>query len=191
MVTSDEAAVKQVLGGDRDAFRVLVERHSRQVFSVAYRITGNEPDAEEVVQETFLRAYRRLESFKFNSAFSTWLQSIAANCSFTLVEQRGRQQKGRVEPKVDEDDRPMEFPSGAPSPEQLVLSGEVRGKVAEALESLTAAERTAFVMRHFEGNSIEEISTVLGIATTAAKNCVYRAVQKMRFALEPLARPAR
>jgi RNA polymerase sigma-70 factor, ECF subfamily len=183
--------VKQVLGGDRDAFRVLVERHSRQVFSVAFRITGNEPDAEEVVQETFLRAYRRLESFKFNSAFSTWLQSIAANCSYTLVEQRGRHQKGRVEPKLDEDDKPIELPSGAPSPEQLVLSSEVRGKVAQAMESLTSAEKTAFVMRHFEGNSIEEISAALGIATTAAKNCVYRAVQKMRFALEPMARPAR
>ena len=191
MATSDEAAVKQVLGGDKDAFRVLVERHSRQVFSVAFRITGNEPDAEEEVQETFMRAYRRLESFKFNSAISTWLQSIAANCSYTLVEQRGRHQKGRVEPKIDEDDKPIELPSGAPTPEQLVLSDEVRGKVAQAMESLTSAERTAFVMRHFEGNSIEEISAVLGIATTAAKNCVYRAVQKMRFELEPMARPAR
>lgn len=191
MATSDEAAVKQVLGGDKDAFRVLVERHSRQVFSVAFRITGNEPDAEEVVQETFLRAYRRLESFKFNSAFSTWLQSIAANCSYTLVEQRGRHTKGRVEPQKDDDEKPIEFPSGAPSPEQLVLSGEIHGKVAQAMETLTSAEKTAFVMRHFEGNSIEEISAALGIATTAAKNCVYRAVQKMRFALEPMARPAR
>ncbi len=144
-----------------------------------------------MVQETFLRAFKRLEGFKFNSAFSTWLQSIAANCSFTLVEQRSRLQKGRVEPRDDEDDKPMEFPSGSPSPEQLVLSGEIRGKVSQALETLTSAERTAFVMRHFEGNSIEEISIVLGIATTSAKNCVYRAVQKMRFALEPLARPAR
>ena len=64
MVTSDEAAVQQVLGGDRDAFRVLVERHSRHVFRVGYRMTGNEQDAEEVVQETFLRAYRRLDGLQ-------------------------------------------------------------------------------------------------------------------------------
>src|SRR3954464_12100230 len=131
MVTSDEAAVQQVLGGDRDAFRVLVERHSRHVFRVAYRITGNEPDAEEVVQETFLRAYRRLDSFKFDSLFSTWLQRIATNCSFTLLEQRGRHDKGRLQPSAEEDEAPMEFPSQAPSPEQMLLSGEVGSKVNE------------------------------------------------------------
>ena len=185
MATSDEAAVQQVLGGDRDAFRVLVERHSRHVFRVAFRITGNEPDAEEVVQETFLRAYTRLQGFKFDSAFSTWLQSIAANCSFSLLESRNRRDKGRVQPYED-DDEPMEFPSGSPSPEKLVLSGEVGAKVAEVMEQLSSAERTAFVMRHFEGNSIEEISKVLGTADGATKNCIYRAVQKMRAGLQPL-----
>jgi RNA polymerase sigma-70 factor (ECF subfamily) len=190
MVTSDEAAVQQVLGGDRDAFRVLVERHSRHVFRVAYRITGNEPDAEEIVQETFLRAYRRLQGFKFDSAFSTWLQSIAANCSFSLLEQRNRRDKGRVQPR-EEDETPLEFPSGSPSPEQIALSGEVGAKVSEVLEQLTSAERTAFVMRHFEGSSIEEIGKVLGTSDGATKNCVYRAVQKMRAALQPFVRPTR
>jgi RNA polymerase sigma-70 factor, ECF subfamily len=190
MATSDEAAVQQVLGGDRDAFRVLVERHSRHVFRVAYRITGNEPDAEEVVQETFLRAYKRLQGFKFDSAFSTWLQSIAANCSFTLVEQRNRLNKGRVQPH-EEDEEPMEFPSGSPSPEKLVLSGEVGSKVAEVLEQLSASERTAFVMRHFEGLGIDEIGKALGTSDGATKNCIYRAVQKMRTALQPLVGPTR
>jgi RNA polymerase sigma-70 factor (ECF subfamily) len=190
MVTSDEAAVQQVLGGDRDAFRVLVERHSRHVFRVGYRMTGNEQDAEEVVQETFLRAYRRLDGFKFDSAFSTWLQRIAANCSVDLLERRNRHEKGRVQPK-EEDDEPIELPSGAPNPERLILSGEVGRRVAEVMDTLSPSERTAFVMRHFEGNSIEEIGKTLGIADGATKNCIFRAVQKMRSALEPLVRPAR
>lgn len=190
MVTSDEAAVQQVLGGDRDAFRFLVERYSRTVFRLGYRMTGNEQDAEEVVQETFLRAYRRLGQFKFESTVGTWLQRIAANCSLDLLERRNRLEKGRIQPREDEDDEPMELPSGQPGPERLLLSGELKRRVAEVLERLSPAERTAFVMRHFEGCSIEEIGKVLGTNDGATKNSIFRAVQKMRSALEPLVRPA-
>ena len=81
MENSDAAAVARVRAGDPDAFRVLVERHSRSVFRLAFRMTGNEQDAEDLVQETFLRAYRQLGRFDGAAGFSTWLYRIAANCS--------------------------------------------------------------------------------------------------------------
>src|SRR2546428_13367474 len=85
---SDAERVAQALAGDRDAFRVLVEHHSRSIFRLAYRMTGNEHDAEDVVQETFLRAYRRLNRFESRSDFGTWLYRIAVNCA--LDSMRGR-----------------------------------------------------------------------------------------------------
>src|SRR5438045_8092523 len=84
MQQNDAAVVAQVLAGDREAFGELVERHSRQIFRVAFRVVGNEQDAEEVVQETFLRAYKRLEKFESRSSFSTWVYRIAVNCAIDL-----------------------------------------------------------------------------------------------------------
>src|SRR5216684_7140102 len=85
---SDAAAVERTLAGDPDAYRVLVERHSRSIFRVAYRMTGNEQDAEEVVQDAFLRAYRRLDRFESRANFGTWLYRIAVNCSLDLLRKR-------------------------------------------------------------------------------------------------------
>src|SRR5262245_66240503 len=85
MEVTDAAVVAQVLAGDRDAFRVLVERHSRSIFRVVYRMTGNQQDAEELVQETFLRAYKSLERFELRANFSTCLYRMAANCALDCL----------------------------------------------------------------------------------------------------------
>src|SRR5882762_6359256 len=93
---SDAAAIERTLAGDRDAFRVLVERHSRNVFRLAYRLTGNQHDAEEVVQEAFLRAYQKLEQFEARANFGTWVYRIASNYSIDRMRQR-RKEDARVE----------------------------------------------------------------------------------------------
>jgi RNA polymerase sigma-70 factor (ECF subfamily) len=189
MQSEDVAYIRQVQAGDRDAFRVLVERHSRAVFRVAFRMLNNEQDAEEIVQETFLKAYKALGSFESRANFSTWLCRIAINCSLDMISQRKPSQPLSG---VNEDGEEFELqvPSTTPSPERHVLSGEVRDRIASAMNELTPVERTAFVLRHFEGRSIEEIGSVLEIKDGAAKNTVFRAVQKLRRALEPLGRVA-
>src|SRR5262249_46494149 len=147
--------------GDADAYRVLVERHSRSLFRLAFRMTGNEQDAEDVVQESFLRAYRQLGKFDDRASFGTWLYRIAASCSLALVRARTRRSAdwGPAEPEMA--DPIAALPSAAPSPERSAMSAEVRERVAEAMEGLSAAERTAFVLRHFEGMCIEDVSRVL------------------------------
>ena len=102
MESGDAATVAQALAGDRDAFRQLVERHSHAIFRLAFRMTGNEADAEEVVQDTFLRAYRSLEQFESRANFGTWLYRIGVNCSLDFVRSRKRHVEGREVP-VDED----------------------------------------------------------------------------------------
>src|SRR5258705_13757490 len=93
MEQSDAAAVAQARAGNSDAFRVLVERHSHRVFRLAYRMTGNEHDAEDLVQETFLRAYRKLGQFEARANFGTWLHRIAANCALDLLRKRKRDEE--------------------------------------------------------------------------------------------------
>jgi RNA polymerase sigma-70 factor (ECF subfamily) len=189
---SDAIAVERTLAGEREAYRVLVERHSRKVFRLAYRMTGNRYDAEEVVQEAFLRAYQKLQQFAGNANFGTWVYRIAANYAIDRIRQRGsedsrRQPPGRPSEDGVEVDPVAVVADPAPSPERLAESSQLGAKMQEALATLTPAERTAIVMRHWEGCAIGEIAAVLKSNTNATKNTVFRAVAKLRKALEPFA----
>ena len=189
---NDAMAIERTLEGDRDAYRVLVERHSRNVYQMAYRMTGNKHDAEEVVQEAFLRGYKKLRQFAGNANFGTWVYRIGANYAIDLLRQRKSEDSRRERPsKTTEDglevDPLTQVQDGRPSPERLARSGELALKMKEALDALTPAERTAIVMRHWEGCPIEEIAEVLKSNANATKNTVFRAVGKLRRALEPFA----
>jgi RNA polymerase sigma-70 factor (ECF subfamily) len=189
---SDAVAVERTLAGEREAYRVLVERHSAYVYRLAYRMTGNKEDAEEVVQEAFLRAYQKLQQFAGNANFATWVYRIAANYAIDRLRQRKSEDSRREQPKrvgegEPESDPLSEVKDAAPSPERLAGSAQLAAKMKEALDTLTPAERTAIVMRHWDGCGIEEIAAVLKSNTSAAKNTVFRAVQKLRLALQPFA----
>lgn len=185
MEETDATAIARARTGDSDAFRSLVERHSRNVFRLAFRMTGNENDAEDIVQETFLKAYKQLNRYESRSSFGTWLFRIAANCSLDLIRSRKHRQEVAM---VDDEERDTLaiVPSPAPGPDRLALSKEVGRRVTEAMAELSAQERTAFVLRHFEGLSIDQISSMLGVGGNAAKHSIFRAVQKLRRALEPV-----
>ncbi len=187
---SDAIAVERTLAGDREAFRVLVDRHSRNVYRLAYRMTGNQHDAEEIVQEAFLRAYRKLNQYASQANFGTWVYRIAANYAIDYLRQRRKEESRRELPGRPTEDGVENDPAGlvadaAPSPERLVLSGELGARMKQALLELSPSERTAFVMRHWGGSGIEEIADALKSSTSAAKNTVFRSVQKLRIALEP------
>jgi len=190
MELTDRAAVDEVLAGKHESFRVLVERHGRKVFGLAYRMTGNEHDADEVVQETFLRCYKRLSSFEARSSFSTWLYRIASNCALDLLAKRKQDKLHIVETEGRDDaenpeERALEYAAPQPNPERMLLSSELRQRIGGAMQRLTTVERTAFVLRHFEGCSISEIGSVLKVKDEAVKNTIFRAVKKMRNELEP------
>jgi RNA polymerase sigma-70 factor (ECF subfamily) len=188
MDESDAAAVARVCAGDTDAFRVLVDRYSRKVFRLAYRMTRNEYDAEDVVQETFLRAYRRLKQFESRSSFGTWIFRIAVNAAFDLTRKQGRYEQAEQQmPDPEGGEHPLfQLPAPEPAPDRLFLSGELKRKVESVLASLSPQVRTAFVLRHYEGMSNEEIGSMLGLKESATKNSIFRAVQKLRKELEPL-----
>lgn len=193
---SDAIAVERTLAGEQEAYRVLVERHSRRVYQLAYRMSGNAHDAEEIVQEAFLRAYQKLGQFAGNANFGTWVYRIAANYAIDRMRQRKSEDARRAavsNPVEDgiEVDPISRVRDPRPSPERLAGSVELGVRMQRALEELTPAERTAIVMRHWEGCAIEEIAAVLKSSVNATKNTVFRAVQKLRRALEQYAAPRR
>jgi len=188
MEETDAAALARAKAGDKDGFRLLVERHSRSVFRLAYRLTGNEQDAEDVVQETFLRAYKQLRNFESRASFGTWLYRIAANYSLDLIRARKRHQENRPAGYADvngEADALLSIPAPEPGPDRVAYSTQLEHRISSAMGALSEQERSAFVLRHFEGFSIEEIASTLGLGASAAKHSIFRAVQKLRKALEP------
>src|SRR5437764_9623542 len=125
--TESAAVLARARQGDNEAFRALVERHSRSVFRLAFRMTGNEQDAEDVVQESFLRAYRQLARFEARANFGTWLYRIVANCSVDLM--RAKQSR-HDQTRSESLDEALELPAAdAPGPERMAQSAEIERRV--------------------------------------------------------------
>ncbi len=182
----DAAAVARARAGDREAFRELVERHSRHIFRLAYRMTGNEEDAEDVVQETFLRAYRNLARFEGQAEFSTWLHRIAANCAIDVLRRRAPAAAAFPIELIETGETSVGTGAAFGGPERDLFAADVRRKLAASLEALSPMERAAFVLRHFEGKPVAEIARALDVRLGAAKNCIFRAVSKLRRELAAL-----
>jgi len=183
---NDHATVQAVLAGDKDAYGALVRAHSAAVFRVAYRIAGNEADAEEIVQETFLRGYQRLESFERRSRFGTWIYRIAVNCALNRMSQGDPNADYRCGEESDPEQKVVQVAARGSDPERTLLGREIDAARLQAMQRLSSTERTAFTLRHMEDRSTAEIAELLGIAPNAAKQAVFRAVQKLRRELAPL-----
>ncbi len=186
MGQNDRATIKAVLAGDKAAYGELVVRHSAMLFRMALRMTGNAADADDVVQEAFLRGYVKLESFESRSEFGTWIYRIAVRCALDKVKGRRGNEISRVADETDAEEDMVQVADAAPGPERLALSGEIGALQQMALMGLSTLERTAFVLRHLEERSTEEIAAVLQIEPNAAKQAVFRAVQKVRKRLGSL-----
>jgi RNA polymerase sigma-70 factor, ECF subfamily len=180
MDRDDHSAIQAVLAGDKEAYAALVVRHSGRLFRVAFRITGNEADAEDVVQEAWLRGYRKLEDFESRSDFGTWIYRIAVRCALDRIGGSKVDESSRIAETTDTERHQVQIADQAAGPERLLLSGEIGAMQEIAMHGLSPIERTAFVLRHLEDKTTEEIAAAMGIAPNTAKQSVFRAVQKLR-----------
>ncbi len=190
MDQAETEAIRDVLAGDRDAYRVLMDRHFCSVARVAFRITGNQADAEEAAQEAFLRAYNKLPGFRQDSAFSTWIMRIAMNTAINLVERRKRDLSYHAPRIADEPsvaDHTVRIADRQAGPEVSLLNREAVSLRQAAMAELTPMERTAFTLRHMEDVPMAEIAAALNITSNSAKQAVFRAVSKLRRSLTPIA----
>jgi RNA polymerase sigma-70 factor (ECF subfamily) len=167
------------LAGDPEAFRLLVDGYRHRLFRLAYRMTGQTQDAEDLVQETFLRAYRNLARFDARASMGTWLYRICTNAALDHLRQRRPRERAQV--PIEDD-----YVSTTATPERLAASGETQIAITRALDALSPVERAAFTLRHYEQMSIAEIGAALGLGTNATKNTIFRGVQKLRRELAPL-----
>ena len=186
MGNHDHALIKAVLAGDRDAYGVLVGRHGESMLRVAFRITENESDAEEVVQETLLRGYRNLANFDARADFGTWIYRIAVNCALQVLNKRRSEAAVSIAEEYDDERPGIQLADSGAGPERVLLDKEIEHRRHAAMEKMTPDERLAFVLRHLEGRSMEEIAAALEVTPNNAKQAVFRAVQKMRRSLAPL-----
>lgn len=184
-MTDDEVRwIERARAGDATAFRHLVDANAGTLFRVCARITGNRAIAEDAVQEALFSAFRHLADFDGRSTFSTWLHRIAVNAALAQLRKRGHREVAWPEHVDGNDTVLLSAADESPTPYQHVLSAEIRRDIEAELSRMTMIERTAFVLRHQEGCSLEEISAVLSLNVNTAKQAIFRAVRKLRAALE-------
>jgi RNA polymerase sigma-70 factor (ECF subfamily) len=181
-VSEELALVHAAKAGDMGAFEELVRRYDRNVFRIAQHITQNREDAEDVVQDAFLKAYQNLAKFQENSKFYTWLVRIAVNEALMKLRRRRPGQMVSLDEdiKTDEDSIPREVADWSPNPEQLYDQGELREILSKTIQGLPAGFRTVFVLRDVEGLSTEETAEALGLSVPAVKSRLLRARLQLR-----------
>jgi RNA polymerase sigma-70 factor, ECF subfamily len=178
------ALIDAVRAGDVVAFKWLVEKYDRQVFGIARHITQQREDAEDVVQETFLKAFRKLPQFEGRCKFSTWLTRIAVNESLTFL----RKRRVRVLSIAEEcalEESPIQtlLADWAPNPEQLYSQSELRDILAKAAQTLTPALNAVFALRDVAGLSIKEAAEALELTEASVKTRLFRARMHLREVL--------
>lgn len=184
----DEAAlIRAAQGGDQGAFEQLVRMYDQSVLRLAMNLLRNPEDAQDVYQEAFLRVHRNLGKFRFDCSFHTWLYRIVTNlCLDHLRKRKVRKEETTVvttaEGPLDRMDTVTEERADG-DPQRHLFSRQLRLRVKEILGELTPRERMVFELRHFQGMRLRAIGETLGTSEEAAKNCLFRATQKMRAAL--------
>ena len=180
---SDELALVQAAkGGDVSAFEELVRRYDRNVFRIAQHITQNREDAEDVVQDAFLKAYQKLDQFQGNSKFYTWLVRIAVNEALMKLRKRKASKTVSIDEDVETEEGfvPREVTDWSPNPEQLYKQAELGDILEKTIQGLPAGFRTVFVLRDVEGLSTEETAEALGMSIPAVKSRLLRARLQLR-----------
>jgi RNA polymerase sigma-70 factor (ECF subfamily) len=181
-VSDEMALVRAAKAGDISAFEQLVRRYDRNVFRIAQHITQNREDAEDVVQDAFLKAYENLARFQEQSKFYTWLVRIAVNEALMRLRRRRPERMVSLDEdiKTDEDTLPREVADWSPNPEQLFSQAELRDILKRTIQGLPSGFRTVFVLRDVEGLSTEETAEALDLSIPAVKSRLLRARLQLR-----------
>jgi RNA polymerase sigma-70 factor (ECF subfamily) len=178
----DLALVTEAKAGSYAAFDELVNRYERKIFRLGLNLTGNPEDAEDVLQEAFLKAFLHLPDFREDSRFYTWLVRIAVNEGLMKLRKRRSDKSVPIEDSVDEegDVLPREFADWKPNPEELYAQAEIEEILRNAAQTLSPAFRTVFLLRDVEGLSTQETADVVGISEGAVKARLFRARLQLR-----------
>jgi len=186
----ESSVIRAVQAGDQDAFEQLVRAYDQSVLRLALNLLRSPEDARDVYQEAFLRVYRNIHTFRFDCSFHTWLYRIVTNiCLDHLRKRKVRREESAV---VETPDGPVdrmdsfEHEAAHSDPERRLWNRQLSSRIDAALSDLSARERMVFELRHYQGLRLRTIGDMLGTSEEAAKNCLFRATQKMRVVLGDL-----
>jgi len=180
MKTQSEALIRKAQRGETEAFQELVRKHDRKVLGLAYRMLGNQQDAEDVYQEVFMQVYNNIRKFRFQSAFETWLYRIVVNTAINYRRKRNRHLNRSVDILLSEDNASWDPADHKPLPDRLILNREIREQIDRGLENLTLIQRTIFVLRFYQDFKIKDIAEIVSSSEGTVKNTLFRSIQKMR-----------
>jgi RNA polymerase sigma-70 factor (ECF subfamily) len=180
--SEESLLVAAARSGDIGAFESLVRRYDRNVFRIAQHITQNREDAEDVVQDAFLKAYQNLGQFQGQSKFYTWLVRIAVNEALMRLRRRRPERMVSIDEdvKTEEDSMPREIADWSPNPEQQYTQAELKDILGKTIQGLPPSFRTVFVLRDVEGLSTEETASALELSVPAVKSRLLRARLQLR-----------
>ena len=180
---SDQQLAKAAAGGDMAAFEELYRRHNRRVYALCLRMTQNQTEAEDLMQESFIQLFRKIGSFRGDSAFTTWLHRLTVN----QVLMHFRKRSVKLEKTTEEGDTPVQVVQGTENPNQMPVVDRIA--LDKAIAQLPPGYRSVFVLHDIEGHEHEEVARMLGVAVGTSKSQLHKARMRLR-ALLKMQRPA-
>jgi len=185
----EDALILRAQKGDRDAFEALVRLHEQKVLRLALHVVRSEDEARDLFQEAFLKIYRSLPRFRFQSSFSTWVYRVVMNVCLDYLRRQGNREEVQAPSREDGEAEFYETVADehpALNPERTLRAGEIGQRIEGALKRLSPRERMIFELRHYQGLRLRAIGELCGTSEETAKNCLFRATQKLRLALGDL-----
>ncbi|MEK6600438.1 MAG: sigma-70 family RNA polymerase sigma factor [Candidatus Binatota bacterium] len=182
----DEELVTLTQEGSREAFEMLMERYKQKAYRIAFDFTRDREEAKDLSQEAFLRAFTHMKSFDLRAGFYTWFYRILVNLCLDYRRRRGRISWEPLDEKTDKADEQNEMAGAISSPDREAMAGEISRRVGEALQALSAKQRTAFILKNHQGLSIHDIAKAMQTAEGTVKTHLHRAVAALRERLAEL-----
>jgi len=176
----EKKLIQQAAAGDTAAFEALVLRYQTQVYSLAYRMVGNEADAQDLAQEAFVRAWRALDSFQFSSQFSTWLYRLTSNICIDFLRSQKKRKHISLTVLQDDEQQQWDMPDHRPLPEEQMIVTQEREALAKAIAALDPEYRQVLILRIVNDCSYQQISEIMGIREGTVKSRLSRAREQLR-----------
>jgi RNA polymerase sigma-70 factor (ECF subfamily) len=182
MVQDEQALVDRISSGDNSAFQEFVERYKKKIYYIAYDITGDHDDAEDISQEVFIKVLRSLKTFRRNAKISSWLYQISVNASIDLLRKKSSKHEKLMDDieRADIQENLQGSSNNAQNPEQSAEEIIIQKHISKALQKVSPKERSVFVMRHYNELKIREIAEILKVSPGTVKALFYRATRKLR-----------
>jgi len=184
---SDNEIIEQILSGNKELYRLLVEKYQNRIFHVCLGYLHNEEDANDIAQDTFINAYRKLDSFKYNAEFSTWIYRIAINLSLNSIRSKKRNIFDFIEDKLDA----LSNKSGlsrniSSSPEEIIIDSEQKEIIHRAIEKLSDKQKTAFILSKYDELSQKEVAEIMQTSEGAVEQLLQRAKTNLQKELSKI-----